>query len=149
MNRYHKYYLSVMLLIISNTGFSAILLNESSYWQCFTFDNSQKQWWSKREYKKVALNSAYESCKKESQMPATCKASAANCEGFHLGVSLKPLWRCTVLDLNAIAWKSNFYPQRDDAALGAKAFCKENSGVPETCYINMVTCRNFNQSVSP
>lgn len=52
------------------------------------------------------------------------------------------MWRCTAIDITAQPWESNFYSNRDDAALAAQAYCKENSTLPATCYINMVTCAN-------
>jgi hypothetical protein len=55
------------------------------------------------------------------------------------------MWQCTALDQTGEPWQSNFYSQRLDAALGAKAFCKEKSSVPDTCYINLVTCINKNE----
>ncbi len=59
-------------------------------------------------------------------------------------MSTTPMWICTALDFTAEPWQSNLYPHRDDAALAAKDYCKQNSNVPDTCYINMVTCRNLN-----
>jgi hypothetical protein len=146
-----KHYLNCFILLsvmVSGTAFSAPLTGNNSYWQCTTEDKTNKQWTAKSGYQKMALNLSYDACKKQSQYPDSCKASNNNCEGFYLGMSTKPLWRCTALDRTAIPWQSNFYSQRDDAALAAQAFCKNKSTVPETCYVNMVTCRNLNEGNS-
>lgn len=135
----------LVLLCLPCSGFSASENENSTYWQCITQDKANKQWTARNSYQKVALNIAFSMCKKESEFPTSCKASKSNCEGFYMGMSTKPLWRCTAMDQTAAPWNSNFYSQRDDAALAAKAYCRENSSVPDTCYINMVTCKNFNE----
>lgn len=146
MNRYIKFYL-LLLAFGYTTGFTAPGLERGSYWQCTVEDSANKQWSAKSMYQKAALNNAFASCKKESQKPLSCKSSISNCEGFNQGMSLRPMWRCTALDQTAKPWQSNFYPQRDDAALAAKAFCRNKSSVPESCYINLVTCVSFIEGV--
>jgi len=146
MNRHINYYL--LLLVFGCTSvFSAPVLESGSYWQCVVEDGANKQWVAKSMYQKTALNIAFASCKKESEKPLSCKSSIANCEGFNQGMSLKPMWRCTALDHTAEPWQSNFYRQRDDAALAAKAFCRNKSSLPESCYINIVTCVTFIEGV--
>ncbi len=115
-------------------------LANGAYWQCTTFDASNKQWQAQSPYKKIALNVAFASCKKESTAPLSCKAPQTRCEQLIAGISIKPMWVCTALDRTAVPWRSDLYSQRDDAALAAKAYCREKSIVPETCYINLVTC---------
>ncbi len=114
------------------------------YWICKTHDNANREWINKSSYQKVALNLSFDRCKKESKNPRSCKTSANDCEGFHLGLSTKPYWRCTALDSTATAWKSNYYTNKDDAYLAAKAYCKSKSKVPDTCYVNFMTCLNAN-----
>ena len=142
MNQGIKYCL-VLILGISTPIF-ADSMDNNNYWQCTILDGTNQQWQVNSIYKKVALNEAYDACKKESQAPVTCKATQAACEQFINGISIKPMWQCTALDREAEAWPSNTHDQREDAALAAKAYCMENSNVPETCYINMVTCVNKN-----
>ncbi len=36
------------------------------------------------------------------------------------------------------------YTVREDAALAAQTSCKRESSIPETCYINLITCVNLN-----
>lgn len=115
------------------------------YWQCTTKDRTSKQWTITNAYQKIALNLSYEACKKESHSPESCTTSLNDCEGFQLGMSTSPYWRCTALDRTAGVWQSNYYRVREDAALAAEAYCKNNSTVPDTCYINMVTCKNINE----
>ncbi|WP_298625970.1 hypothetical protein [uncultured Legionella sp.] len=136
-----------LFIVLPVTGFTASANEEGSYWQCITRDKTDREWTARNSYQKVAINIAFDACKKESEFPASCKAAKSDCEGFYRGMSTKPLWRCTALDQTAEPWFSNFYSQRDDAALAARAYCRENSTVPDTCYINMVTCRNFNEGV--
>lgn len=130
------------LLNLSAAVFADQVPMNGNYWQCTTYDASNKQWSAASAYQRVALNFAYDLCKKESILPNTCKAAENNCEQFIQGISVKPMWQCTALDKTATAWNSNLYSQRDDAALAAKAFCRQKSIVPETCYVNLVTCIN-------
>lgn len=143
MTHCNKFFLLVLLATVFSSD-AAPIKDKQSYWQCLTHDAANKTWSAKNGFQKVALNLAFASCKKESEAPATCKTTPLDCEGFNMGLSTKPMWQCTALDLSAQAWRSNFYVQRDDAALGAKLFCKDKSSVPESCYINFVTCANNN-----
>lgn len=141
-----KLYLLVMSflgVLMPNLVSSASAL-DGNYWQCTTEDKTLKQWTAKSVYQKVAINISFDACKKQSVVPLSCKAAKASCEGYIQGVNTSPMWKCTALDRTAIPWQSNFYSHRLDAALAAKAFCKENSSVPDTCHINLVTCRNVN-----
>jgi hypothetical protein len=121
------------------------IITSSNYWQCSTEDKANSQWTAQNSYRKIAINKAFEACKKESQLPATCKTSHTSCEHYVDGINTSPQWQCTALDYNAEPWKSNLYQQRDSAALAALAYCKSNSSIPATCYMNMVTCRDKNE----
>jgi hypothetical protein len=136
----------LLMSIISQLAFSAAP-TQDDYWLCVTQDKTTKEWGAKSPYQKVAINVSFDACKKESTIPATCKSSKTSCERFVQGMSTSPRWSCTALDLTAVAWPSNFYLQRIDAALAAKDFCKDNSTVPDSCYINLVTCRNINEGI--
>jgi len=138
----------VLLILMPISTIIAAPMTPGNYWQCTTYDNQSKQWSARNVYQKMALNIAYDMCKKESQNPASCKSSINECEGFNQGISISPQWRCTAIDREAIAWQSNFYTLRDDAAFAAKDYCMANSQVPETCYLNFVTCRNFNEGAA-
>ncbi|WP_231950405.1 hypothetical protein [Legionella spiritensis] len=116
-----------------------------NYWQCITEDSTNKRWVAQSVYQLTAINKAFDHCKKNSAYPNTCKASKANCEYFILGRTTRPMWQCTALDFHANPWNSNLYRTMDDAALAAKAYCLDNSSVPATCYINMITCKNLNK----
>lgn len=135
-----------VLLFIMNSaiGQAASIIDENNYWQCTTNDAANKQWISKSNYKKIALNRSFSDCKKFSQSPMTCTVAQSTCEQFIQGVSIQPMWRCTALDRQAQIWRSALYSQRYDAALAAKAYCRQRSLVPETCYINLVTCTERN-----
>lgn len=114
------------------------------YWQCHTNDINNHSWLAKNTYQKIALNLAYATCKRESTAPLSCKTSINNCEEFHNGVSVKILWQCTALDQAGERWRSTQYATSEDAALAAKDYCKDQSTVPDTCYINMINCTQSN-----
>lgn len=139
---------SCLILLLSLAASASSVYAESmvsgDYWQCTTHDGTNKQWGAVSIYKKIALNFAFASCKKESVAPATCRTTQSNCEQFIQGVSIKPMWKCTALDRTATAWRSDAYSQRYDAAFGAKAYCQQKSRVPGTCYVNLITCSNKN-----
>jgi hypothetical protein len=139
-----KYYIKFGIWLMLGIPTWVFSNSTGSYWQCTTHDNTNKTWVAINNYQKMALNIAFDVCKKESQFPKTCKTSNRDCEGFINGVSTKPYWHCTALDQTAAPWQSDYYSDRDDAALGAKAFCKNYSSVPDTCYVNFITCININ-----
>ena len=112
------------------------------YWQCHAEDDSRHQWFSHSSFARVALNHALQNCKRTSTSPHTCQANRENCEQFISGINTKPLWRCTAFDRAATRWRSNNYAHRDDAAFAARATCREKSTIPETCYVNFITCIN-------
>lgn len=118
--------------------------NDTTYWVCKTMDNNNLEWIVKNKYKKIATNLAFDACKKQSKNPKSCKTSANDCEGFQNGFSTKPLWQCSALDKGTGLWKSNYYAHRDDAAIAAKDYCKTQSTIPETCYVNLIGCINAN-----
>lgn len=143
MNK-RNHYLYVLLLIMT-VKTNALQPIGDDYWQCITTDNTNKQWAAQSIYKKVAQNTASAQCKQQSLTPASCRTPLSQCERFIHGLSISPMWVCTALDFHAIAWRSNEYTLRDDAALAAKDYCREKSSVPGTCYVNMVTCVNKNE----
>lgn len=118
--------------------------DETTYWQCSAIDQNSQSWTSKHAYERTATNQALEACKQESPLPSSCSVSHEACERFRHGVSTRPSWQCTALDQEAKPWASNPYPQRDDAAMAAKAYCKERSASPDTCHLNFLTCINLN-----
>lgn len=118
--------------------------NSLNYWKCTTTDAENKTWTIDGNYQLNAINYSFAACKKESAYPKSCKTSKTSCEHFVNGQTTQPMWRCVALDRAAGIWPSNTYMMRDDAALAAQAYCKDNSSVPASCYINMITCRNLN-----
>jgi hypothetical protein len=116
-----------------------------NYWQCTSSDKEHNQWLAKSQFELSATNRAMEACKKQSQYPQSCKAPKESCDAIINGYSTRPMWQCTALDVMAKPWRSSFYVQRDDAALGAKNYCRQKSSLPDTCYINLLTCNNLNE----
>jgi len=147
MTLYYKRLLLSVLIFLPVLSQAAPAINKEDYWLCSTHDQTNKLWTAKSAYKKAAINLAYDSCKKTSALPQTCKTSNSNCDHYIQGMSTRPLWRCTTLDEMASAWKSNYYSNRIDAALASKSYCKNKSPVPETCYTNLVTCFNYNEGL--
>ncbi|CAM2836503.1 Uncharacterised protein [Legionella steigerwaltii] len=144
MNKYIGCYF-LLVLGISVPSFAEPINTEGNYWECSTQDASHTKWSAQNIFQKIALTLSYAECKKNSQAPATCKTSKANCIRFINGVNVMPMWRCTAFDREALRWRSNLYPFREDAALAALAYCKQKSPVPYTCFINLVTCVNKNE----
>lgn len=143
MNRQGTY--GFLILIITPIATYAESIDKNgNYWECTTHDATNTQWSSQSNYQKIALNLSYVQCKKKSQAPETCKTSTSSCAQYDKGVNIMPIWRCTALDREATPWRSDLYPNREDAALAAEAYCKQYSAVPYTCYINLITCININ-----
>lgn len=115
------------------------------YWQCTAFDTMNKHWLTTSNYQLTALNKAYENCKKESTMPQSCKVAREHCEAFISGSSTRPMWQCTALDDLATPFMSTIYRNPDDAVLAAKAYCRQESPYPDTCYAYLFACKNLNE----
>ncbi len=130
--------LIISMILLTNP----LWADESRYWQCTTSDGDNKQWMLKSIYERSARGKTTDACKKQSQIPASCKT---DCEGFNHGLSTRPSWTCTALDQNAKPWVSAAYTSYDDAAIAAKARCKELSSMPDSCFLNVATCKNLNQ----
>lgn len=143
MNRLNYFLYPLFLSFAVETP--ALQTGVDDYWQCITIDSTNKQWIAQNYYKKVAQNNSSAQCKQQSLTPASCRTPLSQCERYIHGFNISPMWVCTALDFQAIAWRSNEYTLRDDAALAAKDYCREKSSVPATCYVNMVTCVNKNQ----
>jgi len=121
---------------------NAIAAND--YWQCTSRDATEHEWKATGDYEINALNKSYEACKRDSKSPVSCKTSKEECDFLVNGETTRPLWRCTAYDQMAKKWPSNLYRHRDDAAIAARAYCEDRSGFPDTCYINLMTCKNVN-----
>lgn len=125
-----------LLIFISSPIWAA-----ADYWQCAAHDDEKKQWLAISAYQRVATHKAFEACKKESRIPASCKTTNESCEPPENVDNNKQGWQCTALDLAAKAWASKVHSSKDDAALDAKAYCQEHSSTPDSCYINLLTCQ--------
>lgn len=119
--------------------------SEVNFWQCHVEDENAQVWVAEHSYQRTAMNKAFENCKKESKNPQSCRAAITACDYFVNGVSTTPLWKCTALDRMSKEWESNPYPHRDDAVLAARAYCVQRSGVPDSCYVNLVMCKLKNK----
>lgn len=115
-----------------------------NYWCCTISDSTHKTWSEYSTYKLAAIAKVSDDCKKQSKDPLSCIILQNSCEHFIHGVSTRPLWRCLALDNRAARWPSNLENDQEAAISNAEAQCKNNSPVPETCYVNQITCRNLN-----
>ncbi|MGQ3892253.1 hypothetical protein [Legionella sp. CNM-4043-24] len=114
-------------------------------WQCRSHDGLNKEWTGRSDYERAALNKAFDACRKASDDPASCKVAKVDCEFFVNGQTTQAMWQCVAMDQMAKVWPSNPYPQRDDAAIAAREYCQSKSGYPDTCYTNLMTCKNLNE----
>ncbi|KTC69298.1 hypothetical protein Lbir_2037 [Legionella birminghamensis] len=137
--------IALLLLCAGIPGFAESVVSQEKNWECRAQDQTKKQWLGISNYELTALNKAFDACKKESQFPLSCKISRSNCDGYVNGNSISPLWQCTAMDSDAQPWLSVYFRHRDDAVFSAKDYCRGHSNVPETCYVNIVTCKNINQ----
>ena len=113
--------------------------NSDNIWECTVNDNEDHEWVAKSSYERVAINKAFEACKKESRVPTSCKPSKASCDDAANSSNNGIGWQCTALDQHAKLWFSKIHRNKDNAALDAKAYCKEHSSAPDSCYINLFT----------
>lgn len=125
----------LILLILSQTGFS------DDYFQCSITDRESKSWSAKSKHHKMAVHLALEACKRESNAPGSCKKSKIKCDDSDPTVATNNGgWRCMALDYMARAWSKDYHPNIDGAAFMALTYCRQRSAVPETCYLNYITC---------
>lgn len=136
MNRLSRYSLTYIFALFA----SCQIAKADSYWQCSVQDKNQKNWSAKNTYKRVALTMAMEFCKKESLSPVTCENTNPACIGFNQKEMHSTAWKCTAFDFTATSWVGDYYEHRDKAVLGAKNFCKHKSPLPDSCYVNNITC---------
>lgn len=135
-------YCMLLLLSASYSSFALNIIVKQDLWQCTLQDSTKKEWVAQNAFQKIAFNKTLDLCKKESKQPANCTSEVVKCEQLIMGSRNKPAWKCTALDMNAEAWRSNEHPGRIEAAFAAKGYCRHKSLVPDTCYVNMVTCVN-------
>ena len=136
----------LLFLVIGNGLLMSAGFNVSAQttWHCIARDAEGQKWVSSSSYKRTALNSAYDACKKASKTSSTCKITAGDCDSYFDGISTRPQWQCTALDQLAMVWKSDTYRHADDASLAAKSFCADRSALPETCFTSLLFCKNLN-----
>lgn len=134
------------LLIALPSYADTVMRGHNSYWLCKAYDESNKQFMAQNSYQKVALNKAYDKCKSASKSPGTCRTATEYCESYVKGRAQQAFWQCTALDFLAQAWVSDGYNTLDEAAIGARKFCEQQSGLPDACYVNLLTCENKNNS---
>ena len=140
-------FLCIGLIVSLPSHADKVMRGQNSYWLCKAYDESNKQYMAQSSYQRVALNKAFGKCKKSSQSPSSCRTANEYCESYVKGQSQQPYWQCTALDFLAQAWVSDGYNTLDEAAIGARRFCQQQSGLPDACYVNLLTCENKSNSV--
>lgn len=120
-------------------------VSANEQWECRSHDSENLQWVAKNNYQRAATTDAFDACKKQSAYPNSCKTEKDNCELFVDGLTTRPMWQCTALDQLSKVWRSTIYRHRDEAAMAAKSNCHHHSGMPDTCYINLLMCQNLNE----
>jgi len=120
----------------------------NNYWECYAQDAQKLEWVAQGNYERNALTEALDACKKQSSSPTSCQVSKETCELFVNGLTTRPMWRCTALDQLSKVWRSGIYRKRDEAAIAAKAHCKKHSAMSDSCYINLMMCKNLNELVN-
>ncbi len=131
--------LGLICLLISNQ----LLAAPGTNWFCTSKDIDKKTWSVNHVYQKPAIAMALDACKKQSRQPTTCKLRESDCELTVNGVSTRPIWACEAIDGIGQSFPGKLNPDRDTAALSARAECRENSSVPDSCYIHPFTCVNL------
>ena len=116
--------------------------SDTNYWQCAVHDKENKQWEARSTYERVATNKAFEACKKESHVPASCKPIEESCEYSGNGKNTNRGWQCTAFDQMAKIWVGQIYRNKDDAAIDATTYCQTHSSIPDSCYTNFLTCKD-------
>lgn len=134
-----KKIITLSLLLIPCFQQAHALRGANSFWQCASYDQSGKQWIAKNSFQRVALNKAFELCKRNSQEPGSCEVAQEFCEASINGHQT-PKWQCSAFDKMAHVWKSDLYRYRNDAAIGAKLLCQNQSAFPGSCYVRLMTC---------
>jgi hypothetical protein len=143
----------LLLLITLPLLHPAFADDEPGYWRCMAIDSSKKHWMAKSNYAITAHAKAMEACKQESKAPFSCEADKEACDfiGAHSEENddndeqshqhAPPGWRCTAIDDNAKSWTSQPSPHQDEAYLNAKLRCQQESKLPDTCSVNVLTCQ--------
>lgn len=147
MNHYRTTAICVIALCLTKPAFAEYYTDADNkgFWQCVAYDSQHLEWAGTSTYQLTASNKAMDACKKQSHHPATCKVAKESCDAYVHGVNTSPMWQCTALDLMAKPWVSNPHHLRDDAAIAARGLCEQHSAMPDTCYINLMTCKNLNE----
>lgn len=127
----------LMLIITPSWG------EEPVVWHCTATDQQQRFWTIDTPYEKVSQMKVLDRCRKESAVPTSCQVSHTTCDMTLHGVTQRPLWQCTAIDRKAHAWKSTVFSQQYEAVAAAKADCHNQSTVPLSCYVNLMTCVNL------
>ncbi|MCX7117431.1 MAG: hypothetical protein NTW94_05945 [Legionellales bacterium] len=142
-----KSHLVLGLLIFSSITNAEDAPTSNQTWTCVAHDVSNKQWVAKNTYQQIATTKALEACKQESRMPLSCKALKSSCDetgeiaaGNGRDNAHQGYWQCVALDYAAKPFNGHSSPSREDAASLATNDCHEHSALPETCYLNFLTC---------
>lgn len=131
-----KYIVAIFIPMMMSSLFA-------STWTCQIADKNGTIWEGKHRYQLPAKMNALHLCKNESRSPMSCVRTKETCTETEEEVSSKSYWQCTAFDQMGKEWSAEPLKNRDDAAIQAKESCLNESGFPDTCYVNLLTCRDI------
>lgn len=114
----------------------------ASTWLCSAFDSNKIRWQAQHEHRMEAARQATLACRRDSSHPATCTQAYQDCQKTDIDINA-PAWVCIAVDASAQSWHSNPYPNQADAAIAAQDYCKSKSTVPDTCFVNTISCQDY------
>lgn len=114
----------------------------ASTWLCSAYDSKKIRWQAQYEHRMEAARQATLACRRDSSEPASCTQGMQDCQKTDKDTNA-PAWVCIAVDANAQSWHSNPYPNPADAAIAATDYCKSKSAVPDTCFVNTISCQDY------
>jgi len=142
-----KYWILILIASLFTTSLIASTLRgQNSKWQCASYDEGGRQWLAQSSFQRAAINKAWQACKQDSEDPGSCETAKAHCEMLIHGRVLRSRWMCSSMDQMGQYWRSDTHNTRNDAVLGARLMCQEQSTFPSSCYVRLMSCKNLNRA---
>ena len=110
-------------------------------WLCVAEDRYHHSWQSTGYHEQIALNRAFDACKKNSHLPFSCSVSQASCTAYDSKLLRTAGFQCVAIDKLATAWVGNTYRTPAKALMAAKRYCQNQSPLPDTCYTYPILCK--------
>lgn len=126
------------LLLLSMSGHAA---NINSYWQCSTTDSADKVWVGRDINRQAAINQSAQACRDNTENEGSCISARESCVQVVNNRIVRPSWRCTAFDMTTY-YRGAVQYTREDTIESALDKCRRLSFSPNTCKVNMLTCKN-------